>query len=441
MRRYFSTDKGRRLAWYLYDFGNSAYAAVVILAIYSAYFKDGVVGGAEGSRLWGLSVAIAMFVVALISPVLGAVADRLAIKKRMLLIFTLMSVFFTGMLFFVGKGDIFTGMLFFILAEIGYRAAQVYYDSLLPEVAARKDFGRISGIGWAIGSFGGILCLGIVLPLVVLVGGNFIVRLTMVITAVYFLLATLPLFLFLEEKSEARPLQKGENLLTLGFVRLWKTIRELGHYSEYLKFMIAFILYNDGVMIALNFAAIIGAVLYGFEREQLIVLIILVQVTNLVGAWAFGILADRTSSKTSLMVSMAVMATAVVWMQTGGGSAYHYYLIGCLAGFAIAGLQSVSRSMVAKLAPAGRSAEFFGLFAVAGRSSSVIGPAVFGWVAADGAAHFMAQGLDALAAEQAGMRMAIYVILVFMALGTALLTLVREEEGAAVAEGRAGAAA
>ena len=144
MGQFFRSERGQRTAWYLYDFGNSAYAAVVLLAIYSAYFKDGVVGGAEGSRLWGIAVAAAMLVTAFISPVLGAVADRLAVKKRMLAIFTAISVAFTGCLFFVGNGDVFTGMLFFILSEIGYRAAQVYYDALLPEssAASRAVAGR-----------------------------------------------------------------------------------------------------------------------------------------------------------------------------------------------------------------------------------------------------------------------------------------------------------
>ena len=190
---WFSSKKGRKLAWYLYDFGNSAYAAVILLAVYSAYFKQGVVGGAEGTKLWGYSVAIAMIVVAIISPMLGTLADHFAVKKRMLWIFTLMSAGFTGCLFFVQKGDIFTGMLFFILAEIGYRAAQVYYDAMLPEIAEPDELSKISGNGWAIGSLGGIVCLLIVLPLVVIFDSNFILRLTLVITAVFYLLFTLPL--------------------------------------------------------------------------------------------------------------------------------------------------------------------------------------------------------------------------------------------------------
>jgi UMF1 family MFS transporter len=436
MARFFRTERGMRTAWYLYDFGNSAYAAVIILAIYSAYFKEAVVGGAEGSRLWGIAVAIAMLVTVVISPVLGAVADRLAIKKRMLAVFTAMSILFTACLFFVGAGDVFIGMAFFILAEIGYRAAQVYYDAMLPEIAPRNEIGRISGRGWAIGSLGGILCLAVVLPLVVLVGGNFVLRLTMVITALWYLLSALPLLLFVPEKARPKPLAPGESIWTVGFRQLWATVRQLGRHREYLKFMIAFVVFNDGVMIALDFAAIIGAVLFGFERDQLIVLIILVQATNVVGAYAFGQMTDWMSAKSALMVSLAIMFAAVLWLEFNDEPAM-FYAIGAVAGFAIAGLQSVSRSMVAKLVPVGRSGEFFGLFAVAGRSSSVIGPFLFGLAAADGAAWYAGQGMEAHAAEQAGMHLAIYVILAFLAVGGILLAFVREDEGAAFAEASA----
>lgn len=424
---WFRTEKGRRWAWYLYDFGNSAYASVVLLAIYSAYFKQGVVGGAEGSRLWGYSIAIAMLVVAFISPVLGTLADHFAVKKRMLTIFTLISVGFTGCLFFVQKGDVFTGMLFFILAEIGYRAAQVYYDALLPEIADRRQFSRVSGNGWAVGSFGGIVCLAIVLPLVVIFDSNFVLRLTLVITAVFYLAFTLPLLLFVEERAEPSPLPAGENIFTLGFKRLWRTLRQAGQFREYFKFMVAFILYNDGVMIALNFAAIIGAVLYGFGQQELIILIIIVGLTNTAGAYAFGVMSQQNTARYALFASMALMALAIIWLQVNTVG-WLFFVIGSLAGFAMGGLQSVSRTMVAKLAPAGRSAEFFGLFAVAGRSSSVIGPALFGWLIAENTASYITEGMNALEAEQLATRVALVVVLAFIALGGLILLFVREEE-------------
>lgn len=430
---WFSTPKGRRIAWYLYDFGNSAYAAVVLLAVYSAYFKQGVVGGAEGSKLWGFSIAIAMVFVALISPLLGTLADHFAVKKRMLTIFTLVSAGFTACLFFVQKGDVFTGMLFFILAEIGYRAAQVYYDALLPEISERRDFGRVSGFGWAIGSFGGIVCLTIVLPLVVIFDSNFVLRLTLVITAVYYLLFTLPLILFVRETAEPTPLPKGENIFTLGFKRLWRTLKQIGNHREYFKFMIAFILYNDAVMIALNFAAIIGAVLYGYGQQELIILIIIVGLMNTAGAFVFGEMSQRRNARSALFASMACMAVAILWLQFNTVG-WAFFVIGSVAGFAMGGLQSVSRTMVAKLAPAGRSAEFFGLFAVAGRSSSVVGPALFGWLIAQNTGAYMLEGMGADEAEQLATRIALVVVLVFIALGGLILMFVREEERYPLAE-------
>ena len=163
-----------RHAWYFYDFGNSAYAAIVLLAVYSAYFKNAVVGGAEGTRLWGWSVGIAAVLVALISPVLGSIADFSRSKKRLLFIFTTIAVIFTGLLFFVRPGDVLIGMLFFILAEIGYRGAQVFYDALLVDVSTPKTIGYISGKGWAVGMLGGVACLIIVLVPMQLIGNSFI---------------------------------------------------------------------------------------------------------------------------------------------------------------------------------------------------------------------------------------------------------------------------
>jgi len=160
--------KRQHWAWYMYDFGNSAYAAVILLAVFSAYFKGQVVGGAAGSRLWGLALGTAMLVVAVLSPFLGAFADFAASKKRLLFIFSALSWVFTALLFFVQKGDVVMGFIFFVLAEIGYRGAQVFYNALLPEIASPDEIGQVSGTGWAIGSIGGVVCLLFILPPIVL---------------------------------------------------------------------------------------------------------------------------------------------------------------------------------------------------------------------------------------------------------------------------------
>lgn len=419
------STRRERWAWYLYDFGNSAYAAVVLLAVYSAYFQGQVVGGAEGSRLWGLSVGIAMLVVAVTSPVLGTIADFSGAKKTFLFFYTAMAVIFTAGLFFATPGQVTIGMSFFILAEIGYRSAQVFYNGFLPEIASPEDIGRVSGNGWAIGTAGGVICLLLILPLIVLIEGTTIVRLSLVITAVFFALSAVPLFIWLPEKAVKHRLPAGENYLSLAFKRLAKTIRTAGQFREFIKFMIAFLIYNDGVIMALDFAAIIGAVLFGLDQQGLIIFVIVVQLTNVVGAYVFGTWVDKLGGKTSLIISLVMMIGVIIWMyfnQTQVG----FFLIGAVAGFAMAGTQSVSRTMVGMFSPPGQSAEFYGFFAVAGRTSSFIGPTVYGIIAAEAALWYMSQGQTEVLAEQSGQRLAILSIGAFFIVGLVLLLWVNE---------------
>ncbi len=423
------STRRERLAWYLYDFGNSAYASVVLLAVYAAYFQGTVVGGAEGTRLWGRSIAIAMIIVAVISPFLGVIADFTANKKRFLFGFTVLSVGFTGLLFFVQKGDIVTGMLFFILSEIGYRSSQVFYDAMLPDIAEPEEMGSISGIGWAVGSAGGVVCLLIVLPLIVLFPGELMVRISMIITALFFALAAIPLFLWLPERGSQRKLPVGENLLSMAVRQLSATLRAGRNFKEFMKFMLSFLVFNDGVIMALNFAAIIGARLFGMEQQMLIVFVIIVNVTNVFGAYIFGKATDRLGGKGSLNLSILVMIAVVAWMYFAQ-SQTEFLIAGAVAGIAMAGMQSVSRTMVALLTPASQSAEFYGFFAVTGRASSFVGPAVFGWVAAESALMFEAQGMTALAAEQAGLRLGLVSIAVFLVIGLGLLGFVNEKNAA-----------
>jgi UMF1 family MFS transporter len=416
-------------AWYLYDFGNSAYAAVVLLAVYAVYFKESVVGGYEGSRLWGIAVGVAMLVVAMLSPILGAVADHTGSKKRVLFGFTFLSVLFTGMLFFVRAGDIVLGMVFFILAEIGYRSAQVFYNSLLPEIAKPEEIGRISGNGWAIGSVGGIVCLVIVLALVMFIGGEFVVRVSFVITAVFFALSAVPLFLYVRERAESRSLGKGENYLGVAFKRLSTTFKAICNYREFVKFIVADLIYNDGIIMAMDFAAIFGAVMYGLEQQQLIIFMIIVQVTSIAGAYLFGVLGDKTSFKRALVISLLLMIAAVVGLLFNRSSLEWFFVIGALAGFALTGVQSVSRTMVGSFSPPGKSAEFYGVYSVTGRTSSFIGPTIYGIIAAEVAIWYGKQGLTPLLAEQNGQRVAMLSVTVFLTLGLFLLLFVNEQEG------------
>lgn len=414
------------LGWYLYDFGNSAYAAVILLAVYSAYFKGTVVGGAEGSRYWGIAVGIAMLTTAIIAPILGAIADFSASKKRFLLIFSVITWVFTGLLFFVEKGNILIGMVFFIIAEIGYRSGQVFYNSLLPEITEPEERGRVSGNGWAIGSLGGILCLLILLPIIVIIGGTLVVRLSFVFTSLFFAAAAIPAFLWIKERAVAKELPDGKTYLSYAFSRLVETAKSLGNYKDFLRFIIAFLVYNDGILMALNFAAIIGAVLFGMDQTQLIIFMIIVQVTSVIGAYVAGFAGDKLGFKRSLIYSIIMMILVIMGMLFAQNLT-QFFVVGAFAGFALTGVQSVSRTLVGYFAPEGRSAEFYGFFAVTGRTSSFIGPTVYGFLAFEAARWYENnRGLSTLLAEQAGQRVAIGSIIIFLLLGLFILLGVKD---------------
>jgi UMF1 family MFS transporter len=435
-----------RWAWYLYDFGNSAYAAVVLLAVYSAYFQGTVAGNVEGggSRLWGIAVGIAMFVVAISAPILGTLADFSGQKKRFLFVFTHLCVTFTALLFFVQAGNVFVGMLFFVLAEIGYRASQVFYNALLPEIASQEEMPKISGNGWAIGSFGGIICLLIVLGAIMVLGdgGNqvlstgLIVRLSLIFTAIYFAVSALPVWLWLGEKAQKNVLPSGENYLSLAFKRLGTTFRSVRNYREFIKFIIAFLIYNDGILMVLDFGAILGAVLYGMGQQELIIFMIIVQLASVAGAYLFGLLADSFGGKRSLVVSLLLMIIPVVWLYFSR-TKLEFYIIGGLAGFALTGVQSVSRTVVGMFSPQGKSAEFYGFFAVAGRTSSFIGPPIFGLLTGVLIKrNINLLGMAPAQAEVMAHRLAVFSILVFLVIGFGLLLTVNEARAKEAARAR-----
>lgn len=436
--------KAAQWAWYFYDFGNSAYAAVVLLAVYASYFKQGVVGTAQGSALWGLSLTISMLVVAVISPFLGALADYSGKKKTFLFLMTTLSVIFTGLLFFVKKGDIFIGMLFFIIAEIGYRAGQVFYNALLIDIADDDELGKVSGNGWAFGSFGGIICLVIVLAMIQMnPGNNLIIRLSLLVTAIFYAVFTIPAFFLIKETH--RPQKRdGKSLFTVALDRLKTTIRSVKNYTEFLKFMLAVLIYNDGIIAALDFAAIIGTVVFGVTSTELVIFVIIIQITNVAGAFFYGNLGEKIGYKTSLIHSLILMIITVVGMLFVP-SKLGYFIVGSIAGFAMAGVQSLDRTLVSVFAPAHRSAEFYGFFSLTGRTSSIIGPGVMG-LAASGLSAWVMNSLvkanlvvveNELAhtvAEQIGTRLALITVLFFLIIGLMPLLFVNEEEGRKVAK-------
>jgi UMF1 family MFS transporter len=413
-------------SWYFYDFGNSAYAAVILLAVYSMYFSNVVVGHAKGLTLWNLAVSIAAIVVVVLSPILGTIADFSRAKKKFLFVFSLMAVVFTALLFFVQAGDVFTGMLFFVLAEIGYRGAQVFYDALLVDVSTPETIGSVSGKGWAMGMLGGIVCLVLVLvPITLSKNDPLMVRLAFPITAVFFAIASIPVFLNVRQVNEPEKLPKGESTIHHAFKKLASTFRDIKHYKEFIKYTISFLIYNDGIMMLMDNAALIAGILYGFQTSELIILIIILQVAGAGGAFLFGWISNKHSSKQAIVFSL-LMLMIVVSVLFISDSKTLFYVIGALAGFSLSGVQAVSRTMVSQLSPRDKTAEFYGFLSVAGRTSTFIGPLVFGSLYAVMFDWYSARDFTPVMAKINSMYWAIGSILAFLLIGLVFLLRVRK---------------
>ena len=222
-------------------------------------------------------------------------------------------------------------------------------------------------------------------------------------------------------RAVAKKLPEGETYLSIAVTRLIETVKALGDFRDFLRFIIAFLIYNDGILMALNFASIIGAVMFGMEQTELIIFMIIVQVTSVIGAFVAGLVGKKIGFKLTLIYSilmMALVVTSMIFAQ----NVVQFYIIGALAGFALTGVQSVSRTMVSYFAPEGRSAEFYGIFAVTGRTSSFIGPTVYGFLAFEAFDYFeKTRGLSTVLAEQAGQRVALGSIVIFLVVGLLVL--------------------
>lgn len=390
--------------WSLYDFANTSFSIVVVTFLYAIYFKKTVAGNAPvGDFYWSLGTSISMIVTALISPVLGAIADYSAGKKRFLLFFTLMSVSATALLYFVGEGDIAAGLVLFIIANIGFEAGIVFYDAFLPEITKEKNYGRVSGYGFAMGYLGSLSTLAIVYPFI----RADLIRETFPVAALFFLVFSLPIFLFLKETQKSAP--PDASYLLIGFRRVSSTFKNLRQYKNLSVFLLSYFCYIEGVNTVIFFSGIYAATTLGFSESELLIFFLTVQSTAILGSVFFGILADSIGQKRSIIISLIVWVVTVLLAYFIEDKST-FYLVGLLAGAAMGSSQSTSRSLMSKLTPYEKRTEFFGFYSFFGKSSAIIGPLVFGTV-------------SYLSGSQ---RFAILSILFFFVLGALILTNVRE---------------
>ncbi len=308
-----SDDEYRRRirAWTLYDWANSAFATTILAAVLPVYYSQ-VAGAtlpsaATATQYWSITLSISTFVIAFLAPVLGTISDVMRGKKRFLSIFVTLGVIGTGLLVLVNTGDWLLASIFFIIGRIGFGAANVFYDALLPHVARPEDQDRVSSQGFALGYLGGGLLLAInVVMIFALPDDNWGVRLSLFSVAIWWAVFSLPLFRVVPEPPSATAaLAPGESLLRVSFGRIANTLRQIRQYRELFKYLIAFLIYNDGINIIITVAAIYGAEL-GFSSTELILAILLVQFVGMPYSLVFGSLPQASNRRQTRYVAFIV---------------------------------------------------------------------------------------------------------------------------------------
>ncbi|HOQ79675.1 MAG TPA: MFS transporter [Candidatus Cloacimonadota bacterium] len=403
--------KKSTIGWILYDFADSSFVTVIVTVLFSMYFKDQIVNKGEiGTALWGRAVSISMLMVAVLAPILGAIADYSHSKKLLLTIFAYSCVFFTGLMYFAKPGMIAISMIIFILANFSFNSANVFYNAFLPMVAEPKNIGKVSGIAWGVGYLGGLASLLMVMPVVNLKLDNFLnLRLSFLLVALFYAVFALPTMLWVKDKSVR--VQREQSYITIAYHRLKDTFMNIRHYKETVKFLIAYLLYNDGITVVISFASIYGAFRFGMNAGEMIIYFIIAQPASFLGALIFGYLYDKIGAKKSISITLIIWILTVLWVYFCN-SKTEYYFIGLAAGFAMGSCQANSRAFFTQLTPPDKMTEFFGFYSVTGRLASVVGPLLYGEIA-----H-----------RSGDQRTAILSVIGFFVLGFIFLQFVKEEK-------------
>ena len=408
--------------WCLYDAADSAFTTVIITAFYAPFFSKVIVGDpVRGAYLWGWALSGSEIVVAILAPILGAIADFSGSRKKFLMVCAATIIIFTGALYFVRPGMVGLAMALFIIANVGFAGGNVFIDSFLPGIANESNAGRLSGLKYGIGYLSGLIAVvlasyfaqGIDTPTPELVDRA---RLIPVVVAAYYSVMVIPTFLLLRDRSVPQPLPPGENYLSVGFRQLRRTFQHIRRYRELVKLLVAFLVYNDGVVTVIGFAAIYAVDTIGFTSDEIMIMFVTLNVVAAAGALSFGRLADRIGQKRTILISLAIWVIAVTLAYLAH-SRTTFWIGAALVGIGMGSTQSVTRSLVALFTPPKNASEFYGFLGVAGNAMAFIGPLLFG----------------AITKATGSQRPAIFAIAAFFVVGAILLSFVDEAKGKAEA--------
>jgi UMF1 family MFS transporter len=378
-------DKRAIASWALFEFASTPFSTLIVTFVYATYFTKAIAADPiHGTALWSRGVSVTALVVAFCSPLLGALADRGGYRKRILGVATVVCAAGSVALYWVMPGQVLLALAFVVVANIAFEFAAVFNSAFLPDIAPRDKVGTLSGIGWACGYVGGLLALVIALVTLVqpetpwfgfstVAGEN--IRATNLLVAIWFLLFSVPLFLWVpEDRSRVSP---AEHVIRDTFAQLRRTFTEIRKYRQMIRFLLARLLYNDGLVTVFAFGGIYAANTFGFTFQQVLLFGIVINVAAVIGAVAMGFLDDLIGSKRTIVIALVglIAATTLAMLAT---SAAGFWVAGISIGVFSGPNQAASRSLMARFVPRDVENEFFGFFAFSGKLTAFIGPFFLG---------------------------------------------------------------
>ena len=371
-------------AWACYDFANSGYTTVVITAIFNAYFVAVVAGNAAWATFaWTAALSVSYAAIVLTAPVIGAWADTHGAKKRVLSVTTIGCIAGTAALALAGPGDMALAVAALVISNFFFGTGENVIAAFLPELARSEALGKVSGWGWAFGYLGGLVSLGLCLAYVTLAqgagaGAAEFVPVTMLITAGLFALTSLPTFLFMRERAEPTHAKSAPGIAG-ALARTLDTVRRARQHRDLARFLACILCYQAGVQTVIALAAIYAQQAMGFKTSDTILLVMVVNITASIGALAFGQVQDRLGHVRTVALTLVgwCLTVLVAWRATTPGV---FWVAANLAGLCLGASQSAGRALVGYLSPDDRRAEFFGLWGLAVKLSSILGPLTYGLV-------------------------------------------------------------
>ena len=367
-------------SWILFDFANSVYPAVISSVVFQAFFINTVVGNesGEGDWWWGRAVALSVLLTAITSPILGAIADRCGVRKKFMGFYVALCLIGVTLFPTIEPGMVYWAFALFVLANVGFEGCLPFYNAYLSELVPSGRQGQVSGQGFALGYLGSAFGLGFALLILSFIGN---LNLVWLMVSAFFLIFSIPSFLFLppDDSRGKESIAKGAEWGIRNVRTLWK---EVMAQKEIRNFLIAYFFYIDGVLTATYMATTLASTTFGYTQNELIYLFLLIQISALAGAFLLAKPTDRLGPKRILN------GVLVLWISVALGiyflpesSKLGFAFLGLIAGVGLGSVQSASRTLMARLTPVGKEGEMFGFYALCGKSSSFVGPLMFGYVA------------------------------------------------------------